>query len=73
MIEIITALIVDLKCTYTMALLQGILLILKLTCKREMSLLVALVTVGANVEALAVMVLIVNIFLGQKEDRLGDT
>ena len=64
MFEIIAALIVDMKCTYILALCQGILLIIKLTCNRKMSLNIALITAAANLEALALIALLCQITFG---------
>ena len=64
MFEIISALFIDLKCSYILALWQGILLILKLTCKRKLSLLIALIAAAANLEALALIALLCQITFG---------
>ena len=51
----IMSLQIDLKCAYTLIVLFVVLALIKVTCKRSMGLLIALVIMVANIETIALI------------------
>ena len=65
----ILSLQIDLKCGYVLIVVFVILTLIKVTCKRSMGLLVALVIMAANTETITVILAVIKIFLTEIDDQ----
>lgn len=69
LLDVIASLSLDLKCSYALVLTVVLFAIVKLTCKREMSLLVSIVVTSANLETIALLLATYQAFSTSKETR----
>ena len=68
---VLWALFLDFKCTYLMALVMLVVMIMKLTCFNMLSMLIALVTISGNFETIAIIMLMIFMRVGDDEDKMG--